>query len=360
MIQVKIFFLITVTSFVSLSSFSQDTDRRINPDYMWTSLDETFDGEELNRDIWEISSPVLRENGLFMWSDSASVINQNNGSLNLSMRRAPGHQAVHWSGDTLTANFIAGQVQTRNYYSYGIYECNATFASQRGSFPAFWLYNDYMCDESYRNEIDIVELKRNFLGGTLDNAIWYYPEDCMPQDMIDFKRNWLINWDVPHTFKCVWTPDTIEYWLDDRKLHEVVNNGYDWFPDLPLKLILSQQIVRFGWIDPSMDRIVTPQTSEFHWVRVREFFLAPAIYYSHEPGSTKATATLDVDSLAQNIRWYVSPQNFFKGNTSGKGKEASFSFSEQNSGEAEITFIFGMPDDKYYEVKKAFLTQSIE
>ena len=70
----------------------------------------------------------------------------------------------------LLANFIAGKVSTKGYFSYGIYECNATFANKNGSFPAFWLYNDYMCDETARTEIDIVELKRNFISSTIDNT----------------------------------------------------------------------------------------------------------------------------------------------------------------------------------------------
>jgi len=359
MIQTKILFFITGTIW-GLVSFSQTSDRRSNPDYMWTSLYETFDGEQLDRNTWKVSNPASREKGLFIWADSVSTINQTNGSLHLSMRRAPGHKAVHWNGDTITADFIAGQVQTKNYFSYGIYECNAVFASKRGSFPAFWLYNDYMCDESYRNEIDIVELKRDFIAGTLDNAIWFYPENCMQQEIKDFKRNWFINWDVPHTFKCVWTPDKIEYRIDNEKLHEVVNDNYEGFPDLPLKVILSQQIVRFGWIDPEMERIITPQTSEFNWIRVREFFLAPEIDYIRESGSANATATLDVDSLAQNIKWYVSPKELFEGATSGTGKKAAFTFSEQKNSEAEITFIFGMPDGKFYEAEKTFLTKPTE
>ncbi len=356
MIHIKLLLFINSIIF-SLFSYSQSTDRRFNPNYMWTSLFETFEEEQLDRDVWEVSKPGLREKGLFMWADSLSTVNQKDGSLHLSMRRAPGHKAVVWTGDTITANFIAGQVKSRNYYSYGIYECNAYFAGQRGSFPAFWLYNDFMCDDTYLNEIDIVELKRNFLAETLDNAIWYYPKGCKPQENKDFKKNRFINWDVPHTFKCIWTPEKIEYWLDNRKLHEVINDDYHWFPDLPLRVILSQQIVRFGWIDPSMDRIITPQTSEFNWVRVRQFFLAPEINYFRESGSTKAGATLDVDSLAQNIRWYVSPKEFFKGPTFGNGKEALFLFSEENKGEAAITFIFGMPDGKFYQAKKIFFTK---
>ena len=324
-----------------------------DPEYLWTSFYDSFDSEKLNSEKWEISSPALREKGLFIWADTATV-KQKDGSLLLSMKRHPGYSAVYWNGDTVTADFIGGQVQSTNYFRYGIFECNALFANKRGSFPAFWLYNDFSCRETYRNEIDIVELKRNFIAGTLDNTIWFYPVDCAPPEAKDVKNNWFINWNIPHTFKLVWTPYKIEYWLDDRKLHEIINDGQKWFPDMPVRIILSQQLTRFGWLDPSMDRIVTPQTSHFNWVRVREFFKAPEIEYSGNPKELKGSAILDADSLAHNITWKLSPTELFKSSTEGSGKTAKFIFADNAEGEGNIIFRFEMPSGEFFYVEKRF------
>ncbi len=336
------------------SAFSQEAKRMSNPDFTYTSLYEEFDAPKLNREIWQVSLDAIREKGLFIWADSLATVNQSNGSLELSMLRRPQYQVVNWAGDTLLANFIAGEVSTKGYFSYGIYECNATFANKNGSFPAFWLYNDYSCDETARTEIDVVELKRNFISSTIDNTIWYYPLNCLPAEAKNVKNSGFVNWNKPHTFKCVWNPEKIEYWIDDRKLHEVLNTGQNWFPRFPRHIILSQQLVRFGWLDPQMDRIETPQTSYFHWVKVREYFLAPEIRLSGSWIYSEGSATLDVDSVAENISWKLSPETLFKSAASGKGKTAEFKIAPSAIGRGKITFSFKMPDGEIFEAEKIF------
>ncbi len=335
-------------------SFSQENNRLSNPDYMWTSLYEEFDSSILNRETWRVSASESRENGLFIWADSSVTVNQKDGNLELSMVRHSGFKAVNWAGETISSNFIAGQIATKAYFSYGIFECNATFAHKNGSFPAFWLYNDYMCDETARTEIDIVELKRNFISSTLDNTVWYYPLECLPAEAKNVKTTGFINWNKPHTFKCIWNPEKIEYWMDERKLHEVINDGQNWYPKLPRHVILSQQLVRFGWLDPRMDRIETPQTSYFHWVKVREYFLAPEISLSGSWIYSEGSATLDVDSLADSITWKLSPENLFETTVSGKGATVKFKIVPSAIGQGKVTFSFKMPDGETFEVERIF------
>ena len=125
------------------SSFSQTNPRLQNPNYVMTKLYDDFNTSQLNRNVWNVSAHAIREGSnnrkIFIWVDSVATVNQANGNLNLSMLRYPNYTTTDWEGNTLTANFIAGQIETYQYFTYGIFECNATFSNQPGTFPAFWL-----------------------------------------------------------------------------------------------------------------------------------------------------------------------------------------------------------------------------
>ena len=335
-------------------SYSQTNPRRENQNYMQTKLNEDFNTGTLNRDIWDPSTRGLfnvSNIDILIWVDSVATVkvNQNTGSLDLSMLSSPNYTTTdRWGGQTITANFIAGQVRTYERYGYGIFECNATFACLRGSFPAFWIYSDL--PNSVQNEIDFVELKYNHDLPTLDNHIFYYPIGS-PAQGYEFTQTPFYYWLYPHTFKCIWTPSRIEFWVDDTKLKEVQNTGQFWYPQLASKVHLSQQIVNYENYYAPQYGINTPQTSSFHWVKVREFFLAPEITLSSNIICSTGTASMNVDPAATNITWQLTPSYLFTV-SSGNGSTANIVRASGANGAGKITYSFQMPSGETFTAQK--------
>ncbi|MFW6290397.1 MAG: glycoside hydrolase family 16 protein [Mariniphaga sp.] len=346
------FFLISASILMGIDAFSQSFPRLGNPEYTQTVFTEDFSTEMLNREVWKVSSNSIKSN-LYIFADTTATVNPTERGLELSMLRHPGYSTEVWTpgGDSLVeADFIGGEVMTKADFSYGIFECNATLAYGSGSFPAFWLYNDTMCTETERPEIDIVELKADSYDPTLDVGIWYYPKDCKPQTLHEFTQI-PFTWGDTHTYKAVWTPEKIEFWVDDRLLKAVHNTGQYWYPYLRQHLKLSQQMVRFGVLFPGKKRIKTPQSSWFHRVKVREFFLAPEIHCPDNIWHT-AVAMMDVDDQASDVTWKLIPQNNFAGPTSGKGLKATLTPAGSFHAVGKIVYRFKMPSGEAYTAEK--------
>jgi beta-glucanase (GH16 family) len=173
--------LILLTLFVgilgNLITLSQPNPRMQNPNYVQTKLYDDFNTGQLNRNTWNVSAHAIREDKLdtelFIWVDSSATVNQTNGDLKLSMLYYNDYTTTDYSTppNIITADYIAGEVSSYEKFSYGIYESNATFSKQRGSFPAFWIMSAEDCGNSINNEIDIVELKYEFNDNPTFNVV---------------------------------------------------------------------------------------------------------------------------------------------------------------------------------------------
>lgn len=355
----KLNFLILILTIESSQFlYAQSYPRTENPNYMWTTLDEQFN--TLSTTVWEISHNLMFDS-LLIWVPGTPTVTYGGGKLYLSMHYTPDYNSTNEMGQPITADYIAGEVTTKKDFTYGIFECYANFAYDKGSFPAFWLYNDTACSLSSRPEIDIVECKVHHANPTLDNHIFYYPINCGPYQGYEFARH-DFTWGAAHTFKLVWTPSKIEFWVDNTLKKTVLNTGQFWYPSLRQHLKLSQQITKYGIripgtdeiINPSTDPIVTPQTSSFDWVKVREYFLSPEITVPSLICSS-GTAVLDVDSKASDIHYYLSPTYLFSGATEDTTKTASITkASSTNSGQGKIKYTFKMPSGEQFEAEKTF------
>lgn len=327
--------------------YAQINPRMVNRKYAKTVYLEDFSSSQTFSNNWT-ASYCTKDNSLYSFVDASTTValDETNGELRLNMLKIPGgYTNSYWEGTFIT-DFITGEVTSNSYFGYGVYQCNALFAYDKGSFPAFWLYNDSQCAVSKRNEIDIVECKVNHSGPTLDNNMFYYPTNCGSSISIGFEDHQFNTWNQPHVFECVYAPDRTEFWVDDALYHTVWNNGDYKYPDQTMKLILSQQVVRYNG---GQSEIATPQTSTFYWVKAKEFFLAPEITCPQIICSS-ATATMDVDPAATNITWSLSPSNLFSGLTSGTGKSVNI-YPSSSQGKGKITYTFRMPITMapYYE-----------
>ena len=344
---------------IALNSYSQTYDRRYNPNYMWTTFEEDFSGSELDRKVWKPTTHFKR--GLGFLVDSPTTIDVRKGNLLLKMKRAPNHLDSTWKTtgwQHVRSNFVGGEVSTIKKFQYGVFECRAKFAHRRGAWPAFWLIggSDKPCPPGGPgNEIDIAELAREGEFPKMMHVIHHYqtPVDCdvSIQKNVNSKDYPISRTKRYYTFKCVWTPEKIQYFIDNELKHEVINKNYDWFPSLPLNLMLSQQVLQaydaYGEIKPR-----TPQRSLFSWVRVKQFFLAPEISIPSLVAS-RGIATLAVDSRAVDISWKLTPESQFT-TPEGKGSSAHIIKAEGATGPAKITYTFKMPSGEVFTSEKEF------
>lgn len=260
--------LFLVWSLVNLQSYSQTNPRLVNTQYMQTVFFEDFLGTSVNRSVWNVANDYRRDLGVLI--DSPLTLAVNNGKLELKMLYSPGYDAGKYSGD-----YICAEISSDSAFRYGSYECLAKFAHEKASWPAFWIIggDGTPCPPGgYGNEIDIAEFKCDDSDNTLDHVIhrYYPPINCDVSNMAqkDFYAYKGMNFDNNyHLFKCIWTADKIIYYVDSIQTHQVFNSGQEWYPNLKLNVVLSQQVV-----DP-IGAPIAPQTSYFEYVRVKQFSL---------------------------------------------------------------------------------------
>ena len=119
------------------------------------------------------------------------------------------------------------------------------------------------------------------------------------------------------------------------------------FPKHEGRIALSQQVA-------DIDDPLAPQTSLFDYVKFKEFFLAPEISCPDLICSSE-TAILDVDSLASNITWSLTPSYIYSGATTGSGKTATINVTSLATGQyGKITYTFEMPSGENFEAEKSF------
>ena len=350
---------ITIILLVSAGIRSQMVYRHFDPDYMWTSFDENFSGPTLDRNIWQPATRFKRSLGFLI--DSTITVNVNKGQLELKMQYAPDYLDSIWrtSGwEPIISSYVGGEVSTRKRFLYGVFECKAKYALKSGSWPAFWLIGgeDIPCPPGgHGSEIDIAELSCASDFPTMFHVIhrYYPPVDCNTSILKNMNnKSYHVSGKPEYsTYKCIWMPDKIQYFINDKLMHEVINQDYEWFPSIPLNLILSQQVTQ-GYDLANEIKPITPQTTYFDWVKVRQFFLAPKITCP-ESITLEGISTLDVDSLATQITWKLTPPALFT-LPEGTGKTAHIERLTKTNGPAKITYTFQMPSGETYTSKKAF------
>jgi beta-glucanase (GH16 family) len=120
----SIYFISAMMLLFCVKGLAQSNPRMKNENYMYTVFLDNFDTPSLDRTQWNVSN--YGKNNCGIWVDGSSTVNQANGSLNLSIISSPGYiQIIPWDHDTLTANYISGEVTSDSAFHYGSFECRA-------------------------------------------------------------------------------------------------------------------------------------------------------------------------------------------------------------------------------------------
>ncbi len=215
-----------------LHLYPQINPRNYNPNYAYTVFEDEFNG---SLEKW---TPGIIYRGIGQLIFSSSTHEVTGGELRLKMIHSlnnPEYPLVKYFG----AEFMTNQT-----FLYGIFECRASFAKDVGSWPAFWSFHQQPCPDNEGPEIDFAEyFHRSSSNHKLHHVIhhWLSSPCGIPGDEKE------TGYDTPWSFtpstnvyKSIWTPEKIEYYVDNalKGTHEKRSN--DWFPDKPVAVIVSQ------------------------------------------------------------------------------------------------------------------------
>ena len=216
---------VTVVDNSKDDSKKDDTTEEKLDEYKLKWEDE-FEGEELNRDGWnvELHEPGWVNSELQEYVDSKENIYVQDGVLHL----VPIKKTVGEGEDAKTV-YTSGRVNTQGKkdFKYGMFEATLKVPTGQGYLPAFWMMPT---DENLYGqwpkcgEIDCMEVmgqNTSKLYGTL-----HYGEPhgqsqntyVTAEGEKDFAEEF-------HTFAVEWEPDYITWYVDGVKYHEVT----DWF-----------------------------------------------------------------------------------------------------------------------------------
>lgn len=355
--KLRLAFLITLVCILGRENlYSQSMNWDEN--FTTTVLYDDFLSSQLDSNKWSVEDDDYTYTGVII--DSSATVSVNSDNLKLSIIHCP-----DCSRNGETKNMAGGEIYSNKSFQYGIFECSAKINLSLSSVPKFCFIggngNDCASGNYYATEVDIFLTVDPLIGDPqLQHKIYHHHpgNDCKKDYRtvdLDYQliRPALNDYfDYYHTYKCVWTPEYIRYYIDGNLKHEITNTGaqcpecdQNWFPSYFSKVHLC-----------NLPNVVHTHyaSTYFDWVSVKRFFATPRITMNSYTICTNGSASLNVDPDATGITWSLSPTSFFSGNNSGTGRNASFNISSGASGEAKITYTFEMPGGESFDVEKSF------
>ncbi|MCS7019118.1 MAG: glycoside hydrolase family 16 protein [Bernardetiaceae bacterium] len=156
-------------------------------------------------------------------------------------------------------------------FTYGQVEVRAKLPKGRGTWPAIWmLASKTPLQWPDDGEIDIMEhvgYRQGFIHGTVHTQAYNHIKGTQRGDTIyipDCSENF-------HVYKINWTPEKIDWFVDDKKYFTFYNekkSNQEWPFDKPFYLILNVAIGGSWGGAQGVDDSIFPQRMEIDWVRV--------------------------------------------------------------------------------------------
>jgi|WetSurMetagenome_2_1015567.scaffolds.fasta_scaffold88133_1 beta-glucanase (GH16 family) len=342
--------------------------------FMAEVFSDHFEGGSLNRSVWHVEDCEGRGNIPSNNEGGPGNIEVSNGKLKLAARYFPGNQDINcWSGG-FTSNYTTSEIYSiNNRYLFGSFEAMCKMPAGKGLFFAFWLWGKgdvygFPKDE-WASEIDIAEKIFN----NVIHAFHYWPPEGPETPILKAVKRTRVNPGRWHLYKVIWTPYVVEFYVDGKKTWEKtrffagsesrrnrihqqqIRTGEiyqvnDWFPrhacGTVFQMQLNSDIV-------GREQKLLPAVMEVDYVKVKQFFQAPAIICP-DTVTSYTLAILDVDPRASVISWSVAPTEYFSGSTEGTGNLADISVSGNREGTARIVWSFQMPSGEKFKTQKEF------
>lgn len=350
--------------------------RSLNPQYLQQIFNDEFSGTSLNTTIWDVNQ--CKSRGYYGNNEGEpNNITVSNGTLKLTARYSPGNIDNNcWEGTHFVSDFTTAEIwSSKNRYKYGSFEARCLMPKGIHYYYAYWLWGpvgDGYPQDGFTSEIDISEGCEWGSDGTHHNMkstfhLWPQPGDQIPLPDYTIWGYGNIYEGAWHIYKIIWNPYEVIFYIDsyevarrtryytgsDMTANDVGMNQIipgvtyherSWFPNDEMGTVFQMHNTKFT---PASD---LPATMEVDYVRVKQFFLAPEITAPSVVCSTW-TVTLDVDPLATNISWQLSPASLFTTST-GSGKTANIVIASAAVGIGQITYTFQMPSGETFNASK--------
>ena len=238
-------------------------------------LDESFDGDSLDRTVWKTSLP---------WGENTIINGERQFFVNTFGDNATGYDPFSFTGDSLkitgiptpadslgAANnqpYLSGVITTADHFemTYGYVEMRAKLAGGEGLLSTFYLFNQDF--EKNKPEIDVLE----YIGSQADTAYQtYHYHDSNRFRSFSGERHSSPTMSVQtgidlsadfHTYGVLWEEGLVVWYIDGREVRRLAGVRVS---DEPMNII-AQLVIGSIWIgEPAASSI--PATLEIDYIR---------------------------------------------------------------------------------------------
>ncbi len=226
-------------------------------------FEDNFDGEELNLQYWNYEEGDGCPN-LCGWGNNErqvydrKFVTVEDGKLVI--------EAVK-QGD----NYFSGKVNTRNNveFQYGTIETRLKLPEGHGIWPAVWMLGTNISEVGWpaSGEIDLMEYvgrEPNTIYSTLHTPSGHGDSAYSQKTIIeDIEEGY-------HTYKTVWTKDTITYYIDGKHVYTFTPEVYDeeYYPFRHPFYILINMAVGGNFGGPEVDDSIFPKKFYVDYIKV--------------------------------------------------------------------------------------------
>lgn len=185
-----------------------------------------------------------------------------NGNLIIEARKENWNKNKYTSARLLTKGKFS--------FKYGIVEVRAKLSKGRGTWPAIWMLSEKMQNWPEDGEIDIMEhvgFNQGFIHASVHTKKYNHVIGTQKTDTLvvnDASEKF-------HIYKCDWSPEKIDIYVDDQKYFTYINNEktYEAWPfDQPFFILLNQAVGGNWGGQKGIDDSVFPQKFYIDYVRV--------------------------------------------------------------------------------------------
>jgi beta-glucanase (GH16 family) len=171
-------------------------------------------------------------------------------------------------------NYTSARLVTKGKasFQYGKISASMKLPSGKGTWPAFWMLGNNIDSKGWPRcgEIDIMEhvgYQPDSIYGSVHTDAYNHMKGTQKSKALFVERPYT----EFHTYSIEWTPEKIEFFIDDRKLNSFSNEhrtDKEWPFDQPFFIILNLAIGGNWGGKHGIDDLAFPVTMEVDYVRV--------------------------------------------------------------------------------------------
>ena len=235
--QLKHIYTLLISTFVFVSC--NETNTNNNEDSMEPTPDEwqlvwsdEFDGDVVDDQKWNklLWRPGWVNNELQAYTAETNNIFIENGNLVLQALYQPGYTGTDYQGNGYTTNYTSGRLNTagKDERTYGRFETRAKLPKGIGSWPAIWMLGSSISTIGWPacGEIDIMEhvgFDEGIIHASIHTTDYNHNLGTQKSGSITIPTVT----DSFHVYTLEWTPNYLNFMVDDTPYHFVYNDSED-------------------------------------------------------------------------------------------------------------------------------------